>query len=166
MVTPTIGTASLTQSDSPPRLAPSRPRTSGDVKLVAVVGLTDPCPVHALLVHLGESRPQPLDTVPFSRLSKVARRLPVLFSNPRWAHHVVPGPCPASVDSKCNEGRSRWETFEFQLRTCVCIYTMNEMYAELYNMATVSRLQLFRFRSLARAFASRERASGVATRAP
>ena len=110
---------------------------------MAVVGLTDPCPVHALLVHLGESRPQPLDTVPFSCLTKVARRLPVLFSDPRRAHHVVPGPCPASVDSKCNEGRSRWETFEFQLRTYVCIYTTNEMYAELYNMATVSRLQLF-----------------------
>ena len=33
---------------------------------MAVVGLADPCPVYTLLVHLGESRPQPLDTVSLS----------------------------------------------------------------------------------------------------
>ena len=54
----------LTQSDSPPRLAPSRPRTFGVVSLLtnrrraggAVSGLL------TLLVRFGESRPQPLVT--------------------------------------------------------------------------------------------------------
>ena len=39
---------------------------------MAVVGLADPCPVYTLLVHPGESRPQPLDTAPLRLMSKVA----------------------------------------------------------------------------------------------
>ena len=84
----------LTQSDSPPRPAPSRPRTFGVVSLLtnrrrvggAVSGLL------TLVVRFGESRPQPLVAASLIPMSKVACRVSCpLVQIFRRRHHVSRG---------------------------------------------------------------------------
>ena len=64
----------LTQSGSPPRLAPSRPRTFGVVSLwmnrLRVGGAVSD--LLTLVVRFGESRPQPLVAASLIPMSKVA----------------------------------------------------------------------------------------------